>query len=158
PRPDQHRGRLAHPTTHDVEAPVHAEDEVHVRVPGRAVHDGVARRASAEGVRRGVLGPLVRLQLGQAQPYRAGPQLPAEQRAPDRRDLGRRRGGPGERGRHDDSAGSDSTATERSGTTRCTVASTRAIMMLAAPAMPTALPAYAMKSRLYGSTSGGAAT
>ena len=64
-RPQQHRGRGAFGQAHQVHAEMHAVGEVHIRVPGRAEHHGVARRLATVGVGRGVGLPVVRLHLGQ---------------------------------------------------------------------------------------------
>src|SRR5690606_37735251 len=86
-RADQHADPFAHLAAHGVGAPVHAVGEVDVHVPGLAEHGGVARGLAAVGVRGGVLGAAVGLDLDDA----AGAPVVAHQQLVQqlRRDLAR---------------------------------------------------------------------
>ena len=63
---DQHGGRLALGPADHVGAPVHAVGEVHVEEARRPEHDRRPRRQPPVGVRRRVVGPVVRLDLDDA--------------------------------------------------------------------------------------------
>ncbi len=67
PGPEQHPAGPADRTAHQVQAVPHAVGEVDVGVAGRAEHDGVAVGAAPVGVGAGVVGAVVRLDLGEPQ-------------------------------------------------------------------------------------------
>ena len=71
PGAQQHPAGPALGSAHQVEAVPHAVGEVDVGVAGRAEHHGVAVGAAAVGVRAGVVGAVVRLDLGEPQFDRA---------------------------------------------------------------------------------------
>lgn len=78
----QHRGGVLRRTADHVQAPVHAEDEVHVRQPGGAEHHLVTGGTAAVRVRGGVHAhAVVRLHLGQPHHHRSGVEFAAEQPA-----------------------------------------------------------------------------
>lgn len=61
--PDQHATRRTVRFRHDVQAFVHAVDQVHIRTPRRAKNNACPRRYSPRGMRRPVVGAKIRFHL-----------------------------------------------------------------------------------------------